>query len=88
MTEQTKVTTLEQVVIRFSGDSGDGEMRFAAGILYALTDTELGKDKQTVIDFATAASCLCHSIMQDVNYVSRADVIALMHSGGHGTVSR
>ena len=24
MAEQTKVTTLEKVVIRFSGDSGDG----------------------------------------------------------------
>lgn len=24
MTEQTKVTTLEKVVVRFSGDSGDG----------------------------------------------------------------
>ncbi len=61
---------------------------FAAGVLYALTDPELGKDKQTVIDFATAASCLCHSIMQDVNYVTRSDVLALMRSGGHGTVSR
>ena len=61
---------------------------FAAGILYALTDPELGNDKQTVIDFATAASCLCHSIMEDINYVSREDVIALMKSGGHGTVTR
>ena len=61
---------------------------FAAGILFALTDRELSKDKQSIIDFATASSCLCHSIEQDVNYVSRADVIALMHSGGHGTVTR
>ena len=61
---------------------------FAAGILYALGDPELGKDLQTVIDFATAASCLCHTIMQDINYVSREDVIALMKSGGHGTVTR
>ena len=61
---------------------------FAAGILYALGDPELGKDLQTVIDFATAASCLCHTIMQDINYVSREDVISLMKSGGHGTVTR
>ena len=61
---------------------------FAAGLLYALLDEELGKDLQTVIDFATAASCLSHSIMQDINYVTRDDVLALMKTGGHGTVSR
>ncbi len=61
---------------------------FAAGLLFALTDPELGKDKQSVIDFATAASCLCHTILQDINFVSREDVLALMKSGGHGTVSR
>ncbi len=61
---------------------------FAAAVLFALEDEELGKDMQTVIDFATASSCLCHSIMQDVNFVKRSDVIALMKSGGHGTVQR
>ena len=61
---------------------------FAAGLLYALTDSELKKDKQTVIDFATAASCLCHTILQDINFVSKEDVLSLMRSGGHGTVSR
>ena len=61
---------------------------FAAGLLYALLDEELGRDLQTVIDFATAASCLSHSIMQDINYVTRDDVLALMKTGGHGTVSR
>ena len=61
---------------------------FAAGILYALGDEELNKDLQTVVDFATASSCLCHTIEQDINYVSKDDVLALMRSGGHGTVSR
>ncbi len=61
---------------------------FAAGILYALQDEELGSDLQTVVDFATASSCLSHSIMQDINYVTREDVIALMRTGGHSTVSR
>ncbi len=61
---------------------------FAAGLLFALQDPELGKDLQTVIDFATAASCLSHSVMQDINFVSKEDVIALMKTGGHGTVSR
>ena len=61
---------------------------FAAGILYALDDEELGKDLQLVVDFATAASCLCHTIVQDINYVTREDVISLMKSGGHGIVSR
>ncbi len=61
---------------------------FAAGFLYAMTDPELSSDKQTMIDFATASSCLCHSIMQDINYVTKDDVLSLMRSGGHGTVSR
>ena len=61
---------------------------FAAGILYAYLDSELSRDMQTVLDFATASSCLCHSIEQDINYVTREDVLALMASGGHGTVSR
>ena len=51
-------------------------------------DPELSKDMQTVLDFATASSCLCHSIEQDINYVTREDVLQLMASGGHGTVSR
>ena len=61
---------------------------FAAGLLYAYQDEELSKDLQDVIDFATASSCLCHSIMEDINFVSREDVLNLMRSGGHGTVSR
>lgn len=61
---------------------------FAAGILYALDDSELCQDLQSVVDFATASSCLCHTIMQDINYVSREDVITLMKSGGHSTVFR
>ncbi len=61
---------------------------FAAGILYASLDPELSSDMQTVLDFATASSCLCHSIEQDINYVTREDVLQLMASGGHGTVSR
>ncbi len=61
---------------------------FAAGIIYAYLDSELSRDMQTVVDFATASSCLCHSIEQDINYVSRDDVLQLMASGGHGTVSR
>ncbi len=61
---------------------------FAAGIIFALLDPELSKDMQTVLDFATASSCLCHSIEQDINYVTRQDVLQLMTSGGHGTVSR
>ena len=34
MAEQTKVTTLEKVVIRFSGDSGDGMQLTGTCLLY------------------------------------------------------
>ena len=38
MVEQTKVTTLDKVVIRFSGDSGDG-MQLAGNIFCTISAT-------------------------------------------------
>lgn len=61
---------------------------FAAAFIYAYLDEKLGKDRQMIVDFATAASCLCHSIQQDINFVSREDVLGLLQSGGTGRVSR
>lgn len=61
---------------------------FAAAFIYAYLDSEIGKERQQILDFATAASCLCHSIQQDINYTSREDVMNLLKSGGTGRVSR
>lgn len=69
-----------QIVDRVgSGDS------FAAGIIYSLMNN---LDPQDAIEFATAASCLKHTIEGDFNRTTVDDVYALLRSGGHGRVQR
>jgi 2-dehydro-3-deoxygluconokinase len=58
---------------------------FAAGLIYGLL--MLGDAKQA-LEFATAASCLKHSIIGDYNRVSVAEVEDLMKGGGSGRVQR
>jgi len=60
---------------------------FAAGLIFALTCEELSSPNEA-IRFATAASCLAHSIVGDTNYSSRAEVEALMKGSGSGRVVR
>lgn len=69
-----------QIVDRVGG--GDS---FAAGLIYALTQ---GMHCHDVIEFATAASCLKHSIEGDYNRTTVDDVLALLKSGGNGRVQR
>jgi 2-dehydro-3-deoxygluconokinase len=40
------------------------------------------------IAFAVAASCLCHSVVGDVNFTSRAEAEALMGGSASGRVVR
>lgn len=69
-----------QIVDRVgSGDS------FAAGIIYGLI---CGMDNQHVVDFATAASCLKHTLEGDYNRVTVQDVEQLMCTGGSGRIQR
>ena len=69
-----------QIVERVgAGDS------FAAGLIYSMMNL---KDMQYAVDFATAASCLKHSIESDYNHVSVAEVENLMRSAGTGRVIR
>ena len=49
MTEKTKVVTLEKVVIRFSGDSGDGMQ--LTGTIFSNLSAVLGNDISTFPDF-------------------------------------
>ncbi|MDH6305995.1 2-oxoglutarate ferredoxin oxidoreductase subunit alpha [Parabacteroides sp. PF5-5] len=49
MTEQTKVTTLEKVVVRFSGDSGDGMQ--LTGTIFSNLSAILGNEISTFPDF-------------------------------------
>jgi 2-dehydro-3-deoxygluconokinase len=60
---------------------------FAAGLIFALTNEELSSP-DVAIRFATAASCLAHSIPGDINYFTRAEVEALMKGSGSGRVVR
>jgi len=58
---------------------------FAAGLIYGLIT---GLDEREALEFATAASCLKHSIPGDLNLSSVADVRELMVGGGSGRIQR
>lgn len=69
-----------QIVDRVgSGDS------FAAGVIYGLL---MYQSNQEIIEFATAASCLKHTIEGDYNRVSLGEIRDLMECGGNGRVQR
>ncbi|HET6411573.1 MAG TPA: sugar kinase [Anaeromyxobacter sp.] len=61
---------------------------FAGSLLYALEDRELSGDPGKCVAFAAAASCLCHTIRGDFNFVSRAEVLSLMGGDTSGRVRR
>ncbi len=69
-----------QIVDRVGG--GDS---FAAGLIYSLLQK---KNCQDAISFATAASCLKHTIEGDFNRSTVADVESLLNNGGNGRVQR
>jgi 2-dehydro-3-deoxygluconokinase len=54
---------------------------FAAGLIYGLMS---GLEEREALEFATAASCLKHSIPGDVNLSTVAEVRQLMAGGGSG----
>ena len=58
---------------------------FAGGLIYGLLALS---DAQQALEFATAASCLKHSIIGDYNRVTVAEVEDLMKGGGSGRVQR
>ena len=58
---------------------------FGAGLIHALLT---GRDDQSALEFATAASCLKHSIPGDYNRVGVAEVEALMKGEASGRVQR
>ena len=66
-------------------DRVGGGDSFGGGLIYALLS---GYDNQSVIEFATAASCLKHTIEGDFNLVSVAEVENLMKGDGSGRVQR
>ena len=66
-------------------DRVGGGDSFAAGVIYGL---RAYGDDQRALEFATAASCLKHSILGDVNRVTVAEVEALMAGDASGRVQR
>lgn len=80
--EQYQPYQIKHIVDRVGG--GDS---FAAGLIYALTSDEL-KTSQQKISFATAASCLAHSIQGDFNFSTKEEVENLMKGSASGRVIR
>lgn len=66
-------------------DRVGGGDSFAAALIYALNVYD---DRQDVLEFAVAASCLKHSIPGDFNRVSVSEVEKLMGGDGSGRVQR
>lgn len=60
---------------------------FAGGLIFALNTPGLD-DPATALRYATAASCLKHSIKGDFNYATRSEIEAVMKGGGSGRVQR
>jgi len=73
---------IKNIVDRVGG--GDS---FGAGLIFALNTQELSAPDKAIA-FAAAASCLCHSIVGDVNFTSRAEVESLMGGSASGRVVR
>lgn len=68
-------------------DRVGGGDSFAAGLIYGLDSGEFSTDADALA-FAVANSCLAHSVVGDYNYVSKADVLALMGGSASGRVQR
>jgi 2-dehydro-3-deoxygluconokinase len=73
--------------IRNIVDRVGGGDSFGAGLIFALNTPELAAPSKAIA-FAVASSCLCHSVVGDINYVSRAEVEALMQGSASGRVQR
>ena len=66
-------------------DRVGGGDSFAAGLIYGL---RAYRDDRKALEFATAASCLKHTILGDINRVSVSEVEALMAGDASGRVQR
>lgn len=73
--------------IRNIVDRVGGGDSFAAGLIFALHSGECADDTEAIA-FATAASCLAHSIKGDFNFSSKSEVLALARGQTSGRVVR
>ena len=72
---------ISDIVDRVGG--GDS---FCGGLIYGLL--AYPEDDRKALEFATAASCLKHTVSGDYNRVTVAEVENLMNGNGSGRVSR
>ena len=62
---------------------------FAAGLIYGLTEFDMNSEgERHALDFATAASCLKHSVPGDFNLVRKEEVDSLMSGNAAGRIQR
>ena len=66
-------------------DRVGGGDSIGGGLIYSLIT---GKDDQSAINFAVAASCLKHSIEHDFNLVTVAEVENLAKGNASGRIQR
>ncbi|WP_426092931.1 PfkB family carbohydrate kinase [Flavobacterium sp. DSR3-2] len=78
---ESKKYNISHIVDRIG--TGDA---FMAGILYGMI--QWPNDSQRALEFATAASCLKHSIVGDINLVTVEEVEALMNGASGSRVVR
>lgn len=76
----SKKYIIDDIVDRVGG--GDA---FSAGLIYGLQEYT---DEQKALDFATAASCLKHTIPGDFNLSTKNEILTLMGGDGSGRVQR
>lgn len=80
--KEYKPYEIRNIVDRLGG--GDS---FSAGLIYGLSG-EFKDSPKDALEFAVAASCLCHSIEGDFNYSSYDEVMALKNGSVTGRVKR
>jgi 2-dehydro-3-deoxygluconokinase len=76
----SRIYDITDIVDRVGG--GDS---FCGGLVYGMLAYH---DDRKALDFATAASCLKHTISGDYNRVTVSEVETLMNGNGSGRVSR
>jgi 2-dehydro-3-deoxygluconokinase len=81
----SKFYTARKYHIDYIVDRIGGGDAYSSGIIYGLLT---GQDLQQTVEFATAASCLKHTIHGDFNLVTFDEILALMHGDATGRIQR
>jgi len=83
---ESKFLTSKEYLIEDIVDRVGAGDAFSAGLIYGLQ--EYGEDEQSALEFATAASCLKHTISGDFNLSTKQEILTLMAGDSSGRVRR